>query len=390
MYSPQASFRNILSPVKAEDFFATDYRRKIRYIPGPLSKFSGLFDWRDLNQMLSFDKVWDSHNLKMVIDGDPIPPVQYCPNGVLDRAILSQFLDQGATLALTGCESLSDGSYALSKSIQAATGAVCGGNLYFSQKAHAGFRPHFDVMDVIVIQISGEKRWNIYQTQFENPVFKPGFHHMSFPRDYHEQNKGDVDAEITMTPGDVLYIPRGKYHAALAVSDASLHLTFGIEPAKGYDYLQALIDIVPTDPLFRQEIPHFEDVAAHQDYLARLADKMHQMMSDPELMAQMRDEQRRRAYDPVPSFSLPHPRRHSTYRVRVTGSKLVRRGKSWRLTTPFGQCELAENAVPIAEWALLSDLFSHDDLTAAFNDVDPQNLSAILDVLTQAGLIDVI
>jgi hypothetical protein len=387
MYNPQASFRNILNPVKSEDFFASDYGRKARYIPGPDDKFSGLFDWGDLNRFLSFEKTWDSHSLKMVLDGEPIPPVQYCPQGTIDRAAVGRFLDQGATLALIGFETLSDGACALFKSIQAATGAVCGGNLYFSRNQHAGFLPHFDLMDVFVLHIAGEKTWNVYETQFEQPMYKPGFHHMSFSRDYHAQNKGAIEAKVVMTPGDVLYLPRGKYHAALATSDASLHITFGIEPARGFDYLQALIETMPSDPLFREEIPHFDNVEAHEAYLGKLADRMRDKMADPEVMAQMRSEQRQRACNNLPVFTLPNGNRQPGFHVKVTGSKLVRRGKSWQLTTPSGQGEIDAALAPLVEWMLLSDLFAFDDLAAAFPDKPEEQLGSAIADLTDAGLI---
>ncbi len=387
MYNPQASFRNILNPVKAEVFFDTDYGHKARYIPGPEDKFSGLFDWDDLNRFLKFEKVWDSHNLKMVLDGEPISPQHYCPQGNVDHTKVGQFLDQGATLALIGFESLNDGSSSLSKSIQAATGAACGGNLYFSRKDHAGFRPHFDLMDVIVIHIAGEKVWNVYETQFDNPMYKPGFHHMSFSREYHEQNKGAVEAEVTMTPGDVLYLPRGKYHAALATSDASLHITFGIEPARGQDYLQALLETMPSDPLFRTNIPHFDDIEAHKIYLTRLADSMRDKMANPEVMAQMRDEQRHKVYGNLPVFSLPNGNRQPGFHVRTTGSKLVRRGKVWQLTTPLKQSEIDAELAPIIEWMLLSDLFTFGDLAGAFTDQTEEFLQSAVTTLSRATLI---
>ena len=269
MYNPQASFRNILSPVKAEDFFETDYGRNVRYIPGSDDKFSGLLGWDDLNRCINFEKTWDSFNVNLVMDKEPVPVETYCPKNKLDRTILAKYLDQGATLVLGRFETLCDGASALFKSIQAATRAPCGGVLYYSQKGHAGFRPHFDIMDVFVIQFSGEKLWTIYEGQFENPMLKPGFNSMSFSREHHQKNMGAIEAEIMLTPGDVLYIPRGKYHAALAKSDSCLHVSFGVEPARGLDYLQSLIDTIPNDPLFREDIPFFDDVDAHEAHLGK-------------------------------------------------------------------------------------------------------------------------
>jgi len=388
MYNPQASFRNILSPVKAEDFFETDYGCTVRYIPGPDDKFSGLYSWDDLNRCMNFDKVWDSFNVKMVMDSEPVPPVNYCPEGNLDRAILAKYLDQGATLVLSGFETLCDGAGALFKSIQTATKSPCGGVLYYSKKEHAGFRPHFDIMDVFVIQIAGEKLWTIYESQFENPILKPGYHSMSFSHDHHRKNKGAIEAEITMTPGDVLYIPRGKYHSALAKSDSCLHLSFGIEPARGIDYLQSLIDTMHDDPLFREEIPSFDHFDAQEAYIGKLADRIREKMVNPEFIAQMGGEQRRRVYENLPIFSMPNSSRIPGFRVRVTGSKLLRRGKNWLLITPRGQSEISAEISSIAKWMLLSDLFTFENLKDAFADSNDDQLGKAILSLTDAGLIE--
>jgi ribosomal protein L16 Arg81 hydroxylase len=50
-----------------------------------------------------------------------------------------------------------------------------------------------------------------------------------------------------MKPGDVLYLPRGQYHEALASSDASLHLSFGIGQPTGIDVISRLLKSLPDE-----------------------------------------------------------------------------------------------------------------------------------------------
>jgi hypothetical protein len=388
MYNPQASFRNILSPIKLDDFFARDYEKNALHIPGPIDKFKGLFDWSDLNRCLEFSQTWDSHNVKMILDGEPIPPIKYCPEGILDRSLVADFLDQGATLVLVGFETLSDGTSSLSKSIQAATGGLVCGNLYFSQKGHAGFKPHFDTQEVFVIQIAGEKTWKIYESQFEHPMLIPGFHQMSFSREFHDQNMGAIETEVTLTPGDVIYLPRGKYHAAVATSNTSLHLSFGAELPRGFDYLQSIVETIPNDPLFREAIPHYDDVEAHRIYLNKLAERFSEKMKETGMINDMRTLQRQRALGNFPMFSLPKSTRSSAYRVRVAGSKFVKRGKSGQLKTAISKIDISPEMAKIVEWILLSDLFSLDDLKSAFSQLDDNQCGKVIFELTDAGLIE--
>ena len=47
--------------------------------------------------------------------------------------------------------------------------------------------------------------------------------------------KGRVAEEILMRPGDLLYLPRGQFHDALASTDASIHVTLSCAEPNGLD-----------------------------------------------------------------------------------------------------------------------------------------------------------
>jgi hypothetical protein len=54
-----------------------------------------------------------------------------------------------------------------------------------------------------------------------------------------------------MRPGDVLYLPRGWYHDAVATDGASLHVTFSITPLTGRAFFRLLETLAMADPAFR-------------------------------------------------------------------------------------------------------------------------------------------
>ena len=101
-------------------------------------------------------------------------------------------------------------------------------NLYLTppKKARA-FESHMDWMDVIVLQIEGEKMWSV------SP--KPMIH-LALPDQKRKPTQEELNStpfeDVLLRPGDVLYIPRGHLHNATTTLDGthhSLHLTFGIE-----------------------------------------------------------------------------------------------------------------------------------------------------------------
>jgi len=50
--------------------------------------------------------------------------------------------------------------------------------------------------------------------------------------------------DVTLQPGDCLYLPRGFLHAATALGETSIHLTFGIHTTTERDVVRALADVL--------------------------------------------------------------------------------------------------------------------------------------------------
>ncbi|KAL7540884.1 hypothetical protein ACHAXR_010456 [Thalassiosira sp. AJA248-18] len=80
-------------------------------------------------------------------------------------------------------------------------------------KVRQGFEAHWDWMDVIVIQLSGRKRWSVAR---EPTIYLSNKDQKRKPtkeelKDLHRYS------EFTLCPGDVLYIPRGHIHNASTV-----------------------------------------------------------------------------------------------------------------------------------------------------------------------------
>lgn len=83
-----------------------------------------------------------------------------------------------------------------------------------------GFAPHFDDVDVFVLQLEGRKRWQVYK-----PL--PGsILPRASSRDFSPHEIGSPILEVVLEPGDLLYLPRGTIHQAQSLPDHhSLHLT---------------------------------------------------------------------------------------------------------------------------------------------------------------------
>lgn len=98
-------------------------------------------------------------------------------------------------------------------------------NLYLTPSNASGFESHWDWMDVIVVQMSGEKTWSLWK----EPTLPLSTATLKREPELHE-NQAERYSDLRLGQGDILYIPRGTLHNASTGSSESLHLTFGIEP----------------------------------------------------------------------------------------------------------------------------------------------------------------
>ncbi len=112
-----------------------------------------------------------------------------------------------------------------------------------------GFDFHHDTHDVLVLQVSGKKRWVIHQPVLELPLPSQARAGADLVTDGAEPL-----LDIELEAGDCLYLPRGYVHAALTTDVASVHLTVGIMVTTWYDVLSDMLTLAADDPQFRRAL----------------------------------------------------------------------------------------------------------------------------------------
>ncbi len=214
---------------------------------------------REFNHLISMHNSWNTSNFKMVLDKKPINFSQYSTQGENlgfsklspDPEKVQNFIKKGASLVLNDIIYLSKNIKNFAIDLQKVTLGKCQANLYFSMQSHQAFGPHFDTHDVFALHCDGEKTWNIYETLEDNPI-----NHPIFKSDLHERTEkaGKVIDQVHMKPGDLLYIPRGKFHDALASTSGAIHIAFGINYLKPIDIIQFIWEKLITNPYLRSDI----------------------------------------------------------------------------------------------------------------------------------------
>mmetsp|Transcript_19308 Transcript_19308/g.29094 ORF Transcript_19308/g.29094 Transcript_19308/m.29094 type:complete len:397 (+) Transcript_19308:101-1291(+) len=219
-----------------------------------LYQVSSLFQFNDLDFI--FRQGGTEHKMtKKISIGGGMESIEEIPRTRLDSVekILTQF-EAGFSLLVNKIQRHWMPIVTYARRIEDETNLPrVGANLYVTPPNDAAFDSHWDPMDVIVVQVYGQKYWNVAK----DPTV-----YLSNQQQKRKPTLNEIDVPhyptFLMKPGDVLYIPRGFLHNASTVGlfDRSLHVTFGVHPE-----LAAVKDLIEyaIDPQFHstvQQIAH--------------------------------------------------------------------------------------------------------------------------------------
>jgi lysine-specific demethylase/histidyl-hydroxylase NO66 len=158
---------------------------------------------------------------------------------VSDDKLVRLFAD-GSTLVLQALHRVWPPILEFCQRLAAELGHPVQANAYVTPPQNQGFSAHYDVHDVFVLQIEGEKRWRIHQPILESPLRDQPWADRKAQVERRAQEPPLIEA--LLRPGDCLYLPRGYLHAATALGGVSTHLTLGVHVWTRYALAEQLMD----------------------------------------------------------------------------------------------------------------------------------------------------
>jgi ribosomal protein L16 Arg81 hydroxylase len=393
------SFDDIVAPLGAEAFLREHLGQRPLHLEGPPDKWQEVMSWDALNRLLGMASIWSTESLPLVLDKEPIPVGAYAAPAVgrdggqvmrPDPAKVQAFLRRGATLVANDVEQLSPELRAFAGAMEEVLGGKVQGNLYLSSKRKQGFRVHYDTHDVFAVHVMGEKTWFVFEGRADAPIAHPMFKGQT--AEHHEAAKGKLWREVRLRPGDLLYLPRGQYHYALADDGPCAHIAFGVTYPIGLDVMTYLFERMIAEPLARRNLPQ-NDPAALADRLAALADRIGAVLAEPGSRDAMTAFIRNFHY-PRAEYDLPGliEAAEERWRLKASNVRLVEQGGRAALARP-GSREAVE--IPIAlktqiAWVLARPEFGRSELAAAFPGDAPAKLDKLLADLRRMVLIELV
>ena len=176
---------------------------------------------------------------------------------------LVRLFSEGSTLVLQALHRMWPPILEFCQRLAAELGHPVQANAYVTPPQNQGFSAHYDVHDVFVLQIEGEKQWRVHPPVLESPLRDQPWSDRQAAVEKRAQEPPLLEA--VLRPGDCLYLPRGYLHAATALGGVSTHLTLGVHVWTRLVLAERVVDQavrrLAGDPVMRASLPLGVDVA---------------------------------------------------------------------------------------------------------------------------------
>jgi ribosomal protein L16 Arg81 hydroxylase len=295
---PGSALASIIDPIDSASFVADYWERKPLLVRRDDPAFyANLLTFEDVDYILANSGLRES-DLRVVVDGqnlwqrkDQDARGHFAPGTLED--VYRAYRTMGATINLTYLHERWEPLVRLSQKLTAELTMEVTCAAYLTAGGAHGLKAHYDTHDIFVAQISGTKHWRLYDSPHPLPLQDQRYY-------WPVGGPGDPIAEVDVTPGDLLYVPRGLVHDATSADEPTLHLAIGVVPVRWADLISAVVtEITGQDSRFRAAVPtrftHADWQPAAEQAAAGLLADLAAMISPRTLLAEFTATGPRRA-----------------------------------------------------------------------------------------------
>jgi ribosomal protein L16 Arg81 hydroxylase len=227
------SLTDLLQPIKLETFLGQYWEQKPLHVLGQGRKdYAKILSIQDLDAIFSPSMT----TLSLAKNGSLVP------QNPSQKDVFEAFC-QGKTLFIKQAQNHWKSIGMLCRDVEAILHHPVGATIVLSPQDSQGLSLHFDDVDVFVLQIEGEKHWQIYQ---------PLQHLPQIPLDKGGYLSEDAVLsppvqEVHLHSGDLLYIPRGFPHQAHSNEKISLHVSIYVNVVRWKDLITQVVEVMSEE-----------------------------------------------------------------------------------------------------------------------------------------------
>ena len=222
---------------------------------------------------------------------------------------------------------------------------------------------------VFAIHFEGEKVWNIYENIEESPINHPLFR---INPEQRIKRAGKLIEQVTLKPGDLLYIPRGQYHDALASKNGAIHVAFGLTYFKPIDLIANIWEKFILNQFMRNDIGPNLDKESQKSILNKLSREIVDIINTDETLDILDTQIKNWPYK-IKEYSIKNLVLEGvTYDVS-SSVKFIKRGDQSFLISGKNEVTIPEQYKKVTEFILNRELVTEKLLLTEFKNV-PENI----------------
>jgi len=170
---------------------------------------------------------------------------KYASEGLIDIDKLFDKFNNGASVFLQRMRSSIDSLASFVSQLEKELKFRIETHLFLTPENSQALSEHYDTTSSFIMQIYGTKTWIVSKPILELPAIDQIFNNTTY-------EGSDKIFEVTLHPGDLLFLPRGFIHQAKTSSDMSLHITTIFYPITWLDIFDKLIENLKDNREFRK------------------------------------------------------------------------------------------------------------------------------------------
>lgn len=294
MSNPRLEFEQLIQPISLSEFFSQYWEKQPLHISrNNPNYYSGLLSVKDIDTLLQLGKPKyprvklgrnkGGFSLDLLAGMETTSIQDY---GVPSIQRLYDYYSKGDTLVIYKLEEYWKPLAKVCRDLAQWFSFPISATLFLTPKNAQGFLPHFDHVDIFILQVEGSKLWRIYNT---SP-------HLSVDDKYQPliaNNLPVPEQEIYLEAGDFLYVPRGCVHEVLTTDAPSLHITIDTHVLTWEDLISSALSSISKQTLpFHKALPvgflnQSQQIPSLQDHLIELLDYLRQHAKAEEAINQL-------------------------------------------------------------------------------------------------------
>ena len=374
-----------------KSFFKNHFGKKYIYKEKFINNSQNIMSLSILNELLSNRSYWNNKNFLMRLDTKHIQYSDYSSmhleiSGYVlrpDVDMVQDWLSRGASIILNEIDKTSHELINLANQLQNFTQGRCQGNLYFSMDSRKAFGPHCDEHDVFAIHFEGEKIWNIYENIEKNPINHPVF---KFDSEERIKRAGKLIDQVTLKPGDLLYLPRGQYHDALASKNGAMHIAFGLTYFKPIDLMSVIWEKLILSDFMRQDINQNITKDEFNFTLKKLSKELEVILNEKETREVAFHSMKNWSYR-LQNYSLKKIISEGRkYKVSKT-VRIEKIGKDSFLVSGKDKVGIPSIYSELTDYILKQEFITHESVSSHFNKTDQEIITDCIEKLNSMKVI---